>query len=410
MKWQFTNERPLVEQIIQAHLVEPTHITPGQIVSVIPDRIYVQDGNAPTIAALYQQFNFQEVNNPEQVSFVFDHSVLVANTDMADRMAEAHKFAVELGIDIRRRGEGISHVIAAEAGWFAPGALVLGSDSHTCVGGAFGALGLGLGASDITHAMVAGTTWLRVPPTVVVNITSTPHKAVVARDVILTLLKRHGQTPFLYKSVEFAGSWVEALTPDEAASLASLGVELGAKCVFVAQPDIGVPAGECKNTQRLDFDLSDVEPVVSAPHLPANIGPLSDFAGLDVNYAFLGTCTSGRLTDIREAARVLEGRQVHRDVNFVITPGSRAVYEQAIQEGYIQTLVASGVLITPPGCGACVGTQGPLPARGDRVLSTMNRNFKGRMGTPEADIYLASPTVVAHAALNGSFPSLEELS
>lgn len=409
MTASLTSNRPLAEQIIESHLTESGTVRPGQIVSVRADRVYVQDGNAPTVAKLYDQYGFTTVKNPSQVAFVFDHSVLVANTDMADRMAEAHRFGVNLGIEIVKRGAGISHVVAAEAGWFAPGSLVLGSDSHTCVGGASGSLGLGMGASDIVHAMVSGTTWLRVPETITVMMQGVPHPAVAARDVILALLRQFGQSPFLYKSIEFGGRWIENLEPDEAASFASLGVELGAKCVFLAQPASGVPAGKAFGSKTLNFDISGVEPVVSAPHLPANTGPLLDYAGLKIDYAFLGTCTSGRLNDLREAARVLVGNVIHRDVNFVVTPGSREVYENAISEGYIQALVAAGALVTPPGCGACVGTQGPLPARGDRVLSTMNRNFKGRMGTPEAEIFLASPRVVASAAVQGSIPTLEEL-
>ena len=409
MKRPLLSGRPLVEQVIESHLQSRAIVEPGQIVAVVPDRIYVQDGNAPTIAQLYKEFEFSGAKSPSRVSFVFDHSVLVANTDMADRMREAHEFAVALGVDIQRRGAGISHVIAAEEGWFEPGSLVLGSDSHTCVGGAFGALGLGMGASDITHAMVAGSTWLRVPPTVIVEMSSYPHEAVAARDVMLTLLKDYGQAPFLYKSVEFSGDWVLGLGDDEAASLASLGVELGAKCVFVARPHGKVPAGTAENVERIEVDLATMQPVISAPHLPANTGRLDEFAGLTVDYAFLGTCTSGRLDDIREAARVMSGRQVHQNVNFIITPGSRKIYLMAMDEGHIQTLLAAGALVTPPGCGACVGTQGPLPARGDRVLSTMNRNFKGRMGTPEAEIFLASPRVVATAAVSGTFPTLENL-
>jgi 3-isopropylmalate/(R)-2-methylmalate dehydratase large subunit len=410
---------PLVDQIITSHLSDPpdgstlaaggSSVAVGQLVTVRPDHVYVQDGNAPTIAKLYAEHGFDSVFDPARVSFVFDHSVLVADVEMADRMKEADAFASRLGVDVQSRGRGISHVIAAELGWFTAGSLVLGSDSHTCVGGAFGSLGLGMGASDITAAMVTGTTWLRVPETVTVELTGAPHRSVRPRDVLLTMLNRLGQEPFLYRSVEFAGDWARALSSDSAASLASLGVELGAKCVFIADADGLVPAGTAPQAQRITFDLESVEPVVSVPHLPANTRPLSEVAGTRIDYVFLGSCTNSRLEDLAEAAQAMVGHRVREGVQFVVTPGSIGVYRDAVRSGYVETLMEAGAVVTPPGCGSCVGTQGPLPARGDNVLSTMNRNFRGRMGNPAANIYLASPTVAAMASVLGAIPAPQEL-
>lgn len=402
---------PLADQIIAAHsIVQDTEVEAGQLVTVRPDRVYVQDGNAPTVAKLYADHGFDSVFDPDRVSFVFDHSVLVANMDMADRMKEADAFAELLGVDVQRRGQGISHVIAAELGWFSPGSLVLGSDSHTCVGGAFGSLGLGMGASDITAAMVTGTTWVRVPDTLIVNVQGTAHPATRPRDVLLTMLSEFGQDPFLYNSVEFAGQWARSLDSDGSASLASLGVELGAKCAFVPDDAGLIPAGTATGLQTIDFDISGLEPVVSLPHLPANTAGLSDVAGTKVDYVFLGSCTNSRLTDIGEAADIISGRQVSPGTQFVVTPGSAQVYKDAVKAGYIEALMDAGAVVTPPGCGACVGTQGPIPARGDTILSTMNRNFRGRMGNPDSDIYLASPSIAALTAVLGAIPTLQELS
>ncbi|MFF5403850.1 aconitase/3-isopropylmalate dehydratase large subunit family protein [Streptomyces misionensis] len=401
---------PLAEQIIAGHLAgEEGPVAPGRLVTVRPDRVYVQDGNAPTVARLYEQHGFTTVFDPERVSFVFDHSVLVADVDMADRMKDADRFAARLGVDVRARGQGISHVLAAEVGWFSPGALVLGSDSHTCVGGAFGALGLGMGASDIVAAMVTGTTWLRVPETVEVRFTGTPARATRPRDVLLSLLRDKGQEPFLYRSVEFTGAWVRALSRDASASLASLGVELGAKCVFVPDEQETIPTGTAPGLARVDFDISGLQPTVALPHLPARTVPLDEAAGTPISYVFLGSCTNSRLEDIAEAAAVVRGHRVPAGVQFVVTPGSNAVYRDAMRAGYIDTLLTAGAVVTPAGCGACVGTQGPLPARGENVLSTMNRNFRGRMGNPEADIYLSSPVVAAATALSGAIPRVEDL-
>ncbi|MEV5499534.1 aconitase family protein [Nonomuraea fuscirosea] len=401
---------PLAEQIIAGHLAgEDGPVEPGRLVTVRPDRVYVQDGNAPTIAKLYEQHGFTTVFDPERVSFVFDHSVLVADVSMADRMKEAEVFAARLGVDVRSRGEGISHVLAAELGWFALGTLVLGSDSHTCVGGAFGSLGLGMGASDITAAMVTGTTWLKVPETVEVRLTGTPERGARARDVLLTLLNEQGEEPFLYRSVEFNGPWPRSLSGDASASLASLGVELGAKCVFVPDEAGTIPTGATAGLREISFDISGLQPVVSLPHLPAKIAPLSDAAGTPIDYVFIGSCTNSRLEDLAEAAATVDGHRVRFGTQLVVTPGSLRVYRQAMRAGYIDTLLSAGAVITPPGCGACVGTQGPLPARGDNVLSTMNRNFRGRMGNPEANIYLSSPVVAAITALLGAIPAVEDL-
>lgn len=403
--------RPLAQQIIESHLIDGVGpVEPGQLVTVRPDRVYVQDGNAPTVAKLYAEHGFDSVFDPAKVSFVFDHSVLVANVDMADRMKEAEEFAERLHVDVQARGRGISHVIAAELGWFRPGALVLGSDSHTCVGGAFGALGLGMGASDITAAMVTGSAWLRVPETVVVEITGVPHRAARARDVLLTLLNRLGQEPFLYCAVEFSGPWARELDSDASASLASLGVELGAKCAFVPDAQGEIPAGTTDGLRTVHLDIEGLEPVVSVPHLPGKTAPLSEVAGTKIDYVFLGSCTNSRFEDIAEAAAVVSGEQVRPRTQFVVTPGSLDVYRRALAAGHIQTLLDAGAVVTPPGCGACVGTQGPIPARGDNILSTMNRNFRGRMGNPESNIYLSSPAIAATTALIGAIPDLDEVS
>jgi len=266
-----------------------------------------------------------------------------------------------------------------------------------------------MGASDIVAAMVTGTTWLKVPETVEVRFTGTPSRAARPRDVLLSLLRDRGQEPFLYRSVEFTGDWVRALSRDASASLASLGVELGAKCVFVPDQEGTIPTGTAPGLTRVDYDIDGLQPTVALPHLPARTVPLDEAAGTPISYVFLGSCTNSRLEDIAEAAQVVQGNRVPDGVQFVVTPGSAGVYREAMRAGYIDTLLTAGAVVTPAGCGTCVGTQGPLPARGENVLSTMNRNFRGRMGNPEANIYLSSPVVAAATALTGAIPRVEDL-
>jgi 3-isopropylmalate/(R)-2-methylmalate dehydratase large subunit len=406
---------PLVEQIIANHMEPDTRpvrgVQPGDLASVAVDFVYVQDGNSPTVGRLYAENGFTDTFDPERVAFVFDHSVLVADANMADRMREAVQFAKRIGAQIVPRGQGISHLVAMESGWFRPGSLVLGSDSHTCTGGAVQSLGLGMGASDIAAAMVTGRTWLRVPETVWLNVTGTPHPAARPKDVMLQILAQFGQSRFLYRSVEWCGSWPERLSAASAASVASMGVEMGAKCVFLpAAPTPGtVPIVPGPAAQVLELSVDGLQPRVALPHAPNLGAPLDDVAGQQIDYVFLGSCTNSRLEDIEEAARVVAGKAIHPDVHFVVTPGSKQTYLAASAAGYLDRLTEAGALVTPAGCGACVGTQGTVPASGERVLSTMNRNFKGRMGNPDAEIFLSSPLVAAHTALLGRLPEVKEL-
>lgn len=403
---------PLVEDIIARHAGHAP-VTALELVDVEVDRVYVQDGNSPTIAKLYAEYGFDTVFAPERVGLFFDHSVLPPNAAMADRLAEARAFARKTGVRVFGQGEGISHVLAMEQGWFAPGNIVLGADSHTCVGGAIQSLALGMGASDIVAAMVAGRTWLKVPETVWIRVVGVPSRHVRAKDVVLHCLAVFGQETFLYKAVEWIGEWVEALSADEAASLASLGVELGAKCVFL-------PPGEKRQSglrrlspvvggKVLELDINGLVSMIAKPHSPSNVAPLDELAGLVVNHVFIGSCTNSRLEDLEQVAAVLAGRQVHPDVHMVVAPGSRAVYLEALERGVIETLLRAGAIVAPPGCGACVGAQGSIPGTGERVVSTMNRNFQGRMGNAAAEIFLATPVVAAAAALRAKLPSTGEL-
>lgn len=404
----------LVQDVIDRRLISGTN-EPGATVAVTVDRIYLQDGNSPTIARLFREHGFSKVFDPERIGVFFDHSVIWPNAEIAGRIREAMAFCETLGVQVFRPGEGISHVVAMEQGWFEPGSIVLGTDSHTCTGGARQALALGMGASDAVAAMITGETWLRVPETVRLEVVGRPSPAAGAKDVMLHVLAAFGQEPFLYRSVEWCGEWPESLTDDAAATVANMAVEMGAKCAFL--PPHGslagqlrpIPTGGGEGVIHCRIDVTDLPPYLAKPHSPTNSHPLDASAGEAVNYVFVGSCTNSRLEDIAETARVLEGRQVHPTVHMLVTPGSKAVFLEAMSLGYIETLTRAGAIVTPPGCGSCLGTQGSIPASGDRVLSTMNRNFLGRMGNAGADIFLSSPLVAAHAALTGEIPQHSDL-
>jgi 3-isopropylmalate/(R)-2-methylmalate dehydratase large subunit len=301
-----------------------------------------------------------------------------------------------------------------EAGWFEPGTIVLGTDSHTCTGGANDCLALGMGASDVVGAMITGKTWLRVPETVCIKTVGRPSPAARAKDVVLFALATLGQEQFLYRSIEWTGPWVEQLSGDARATVASMAVEMGAKCVFLdgGSSRTSLAGLQSCNVPPFDtvvLDIDRLPPYVARPHAPSNSSPITDCAGQTINYVFVGSCTNSRLEDMAEVAAVLRGRTVDPSVHCLVTPGSRQVYLDAIAAGYINDIVSAGAMVTPPGCGSCLGTQGSIPASGDRVMSTMNRNFIGRMGNRDAEIFLASPLVAAHTALMGRIPSLADL-
>ncbi len=378
------------------------------------DRVYLQDGNSPTIAKLFADNGLNRVFDPARIGVFFDHSVIWPNASIADRIREAMEFSRRYELKVFRGGEGISHVVAMEAGWFAPGSIVLGTDSHTCTGGANDCLALGMGASDVAAAMVTGTTWLKVPETVRLVTSGYPSSHARAKDVALYALAKLGQDRFLYRSIEWCGPWVETLSSDARATIASMAVEMGAKCVFLdgSQPrkllsdlmETGIAPAE-----EIELELHDLPPFVARPHSPSNAIPLPSCEGLDVNYVFLGSCTNGRLEDIAEFASVVRGRTIHSRVHCLVTPGSRQIYLDAAKAGYVDDIMTAGGIVTPPGCGACLGTQGSIPAAGDRVVSTMNRNFIGRMGNREADIFLTSPLVAAYTAILGCLPRPSDL-
>ncbi|HCN61932.1 MAG TPA: 3-isopropylmalate dehydratase large subunit [Pseudomonas sp.] len=405
---------PMVEQIIASH-TDCGHVTEGDLVTAKVDRVYLQDGNSPTICRLFERYGFHGVFDPERVAIFFDHSVIAPDKEIAARLREAQAFARRLGVKVYAAGEGISHVVALEEGWYEPGSLTVGSDSHTCTGGVNQCLALGMGASDCVAAMVTGEVWLRVPGTVWLDVIGTPSSNTHSRDVAFYILGRYGQSPFLYRSIEWMGGWFDELSLDACATVANLGVELGAKCAFL-------PAGKNRSSmlrpihppaegdpRRLKVDVEGLPPMISRPNSPQDVVLIDECKGTAINYVFIGTCTNGRLDDIAQAASVLSQGKVKAGVQCLVTPGSKKVFLEAIELGYIEALIRAGAIISPPGCSACLGTQGSIPATGDRVLSTMNRNFLGRMGNASAEIYLASPLVAAHAAIKGEIPSAREL-
>ncbi len=404
----------LANKIIAKHANLPS-VLPGDIVIVDIDAVYIQDGNSPTIRKLFLDHGFNKVFDPKKISVFFDHSVLPPNMKIANLLSNAEAFSRELNLNVYKAGEGISHIIALEENIFEPGAIVLGSDSHTCTGGVNNTLSLGVGASDIAAAMVSGKSWLRVPDTTKIIISGKPRKEVTAKDLILYMLSMFNSNDFLYQSIEYFGEWLSELPYDELATIANMTVELGGKCCFFPDRlskedwlrDAKISSDNYAKT--ITIDIEGLEPYIAAPHSPSNSIPIKEFANKKIDMIFVGSCTNGKLNDIKIIAEVLNGKKISTELQLIVTPSSKKIYLEALQKGYIEQIISAGGIITPPGCGSCLGTQGPIPADGMNILSTMNRNFLGRMGNAKSSIYLCSPWVAALSAIGGEIPDFSEV-
>ena len=388
----------------------------GQIVTVRPDKLLTHD-NTSAIAATFRKMGVSRVANPNINVIILDHVTPAANDTYAKSHKETRDFCREQGIaafyDI---GEGICHQVLPEHGHALPGMLIVGSDSHTPSHGAFGAFATGIGRTEAAAVMATGEIWLRVPDSLRIVVTGTMPVQVSAKDLVLRIIGDIGADGADYKSVEFAGPAIEAMSVGGRMVLCNMAAEMGAKNAFVApdaitrawlagrtsQPYTEVhPDPDATYAQILHYDISNLAPQVAKPHRVDKVVPVTEVAGLEINQALIGTCTNGRLEDLRAAADILRGTKIARWVRLLVLPASREILLEAIQEGIITDLVTAGGTLLNPGCGPCLGAHEGCMAPGERTISTANRNFKGRMGSPEAEIYLASPATVAASALKG---------
>lgn len=323
-------------------------------------------------------------------------------------------FASEQGIELFRSGDGISHQIVAERRFASPGGLVVGSDSHTCTQGGLNLFATGVGSSDMAVAMLTGQLWFKVPESIQVRLEGALRPGVYAKDVALSLTRRLGADGANWCALEFTGPGLSCLTIGDRMTICNMAIETGAKTgIFEADQvlaewhggEVGFPVRpdpEAVYKQVVVLDLSALEPCVAAPHAVENVLPVSELSGTVIDQALIGTCTNGRLADLEEAARILRGRRIHPRVRMFVTPASREVFEQAIASGAISTLVQAGATILTPSCAGCTGGGFcGIPADGERVITAANRNFRGRLGNPNAFLYLASPATVAASAIAG---------
>lgn len=392
-------------------------VNEGDIVTVYPD-FCMSHENTSSVCGTFRSIGVDRVHSPDRIVVVFDHTVPPSTEGYANSQKTARKFVEEQGIrhfyDMNRQG-GICHQIMCQEGFAAPGFVTVGSDSHTCTHGAMGAFSTGIGRSEMAAVWATGKLWLRVPQSMKITVTGRFLPGVTAKDLILTIVGDVGGAGADYLSTEYHGDGIGSMSVGERMTLCNMGVEMGAKN-SVCAPDEKVfeilrkkakkdgwevvwADEDAHYVKELQYRLEEVEPVVALPGRVDNRAPITSVLGKTIDQAFIGTCTNGRLEDLRVAAKILKGKTVA--VRTIVQPASVMVYREALAEGVIDDLLAAGCVVSHPGCGPCIGVYGGVLADGEVCLSTANRNFTGRMGSRSAEIILASPASVACAALEG---------
>ena len=409
---------------ILAKKAEQKRVTPGEIVEITPDVALSHDNTAP-ILGIFKEMGGEKVSNPDMHAIILDHATPAPSTKHAENHRIIRDFVREQGIpyfyDI---GRGICHQVLIEEGLALPGEVVLGSDSHTPHAGVMGAFGAGIGRSEMASIWALGNLWLRVPESVKIAVHGALPPWVTAKDLALHVIGDLGADGVIYMSVEWHGELIQALSLSQRAVLSNMTAEMGAKSSYLP-PDQKVfyylnqrakrayepihPDPDADYTTVKEYDASTIEPMIACPHTVDNVRLLSDIAGTHIDQAFIGTCTNGRLEDLAAAALVLSGKQIADSTRMIIIPASTQVYMEALRKGYIETFLSAGAVVESPGCGPCMGNHMGVPAVGEVTISSANRNFRGRMGTKESEIYLASPLVVAASAVAGAITHPKDL-
>jgi len=383
----------------------------GSIVFKKPDIILTHD-NTASIYNTFKKMNGERVKYPEQLMIVLDHNAPPTSAALANQYQKVRDIVHEQGItNFHDAGKGICHQIMAD--YAKPGMIIVGSDSHTCTAGAFNALAAGIDRTEAAGLWRQGETWFRVPESLKITLTGKLKPGVYAKDISLWIIGMIGSSGADYMSIEYHGEGVKTLTIDQRMTLANLASEMGAKnAVFpydeVLQEWLGDEKFDCvwadpgaEYAKEIEINLSGIFPLVAAPHQVDNVKAVAEVKGTKLQEAMIGTCTNGRFEDLKIAAEILKGKKIPEDFQLIIVPASKKIYLQAMREGIIETLMEAGANVLSASCGPCLGTGQGIPADGYNVISTSNRNFKGRMGNKEAFIYLASPATVAHSALAG---------
>ena len=408
-------EQTLAEKILSANSLTRKEVRAGDIVIAKVNLTMAHDGSGPLAIKRLEDNKFQ-LANPENTVFFVDHSAPAARAELANAQITLRKFTEKTGAKFHEAGSGICHQVLVE-NYAIPGTVLIGGDSHTVTAGALACFATGMGSTDVAVAMNLGKTWLRVPETIKVQVDGKLQKGVYSKDMILTLIGMLGEDGANYKSLEYAGSTIKRLSMESRFTLTNMAVESGGKVGLIETDKIAreylkahgrekqfreIKADENAKYERIvEIDAAELEPVVAAPHSVAKVKKISELGEVKVDQVYIGTCTNGRIEDLRIVAKILKGEPRAKGTRFVVCPASADVYMQAAKEGLLNIFIEAGGAVTAPGCGACPGIHAGILGDGEVCLSTQNRNYKGRMGNPNASIYLGSPATAAATIIEG---------
>jgi 3-isopropylmalate/(R)-2-methylmalate dehydratase large subunit len=406
--------KTIAEKILSIHAEKD--LKAGDLALCKVDFCFGQDGTSGLIIDSFNELKNSKVAQKDSFCMVIDHSAPSPNERVSEIHNKMRSFAKKHKVDMYDIGCGVCHQVVPEGGHVTCGDLVVGADSHTCTYGALNAFSTGMGSTDLSIIVASGKTWFKVPETVKMMVDGELAKGVFSKDIILHIagdVKADGCT---YKSIEFSGETIRSLSMDARFTISNMAIEVGAKAGIMEADEKTFDWLEkhsqrpCRPVRSDDdavysqikvYDASKIVPMVARPHTVDNTATVQEIGEVKINQGYIGTCTNGRLEDLRIAASILKNQKVHPDVRLLIAPASSSIYSQALAEGLITSLIESGATILPPGCGPCVGTHQGVPSDGEVVISTANRNFKGRMGNPKASIYLGSPATVAASVIEG---------
>ncbi|MDO5401917.1 MAG: 3-isopropylmalate dehydratase large subunit [Eubacteriales bacterium] len=388
----------------------------GDIVTVNVDRVMIHDIFIPFVANKFEEMGFKKLWDPDKAVLIYDHLVPASQVDDTRHFKAGNEFVKKYGMKNIHRSDGICHQLMTEAGYVKPGDVVFGTDSHTTTYGCVGAFSSGIGYTEMASILGTGTLWVKVPETIRVNITGKLPKNVMAKDIILKLIGDLGADGATYKALEFAGDTIDNMSVASRMSMSNMAIEAGAKCGLFSpdektaeycnveltdvQKDLKGDA-DADYCRVINYKAEDFVPVMACPHNVDNVKPVSTLEGTEIDQVFIGSCTNGRLEDLMAAAEVLKGKKVAPFVKLIVTPASRKIYTEALENGTMKILADAGAIITHPSCGLCCGRTGGILTDGERVVATNNRNFLGRMGSSKVEIYLASPKTAAACAVAG---------
>jgi 3-isopropylmalate/(R)-2-methylmalate dehydratase large subunit len=415
----------ITEKILAAHAGKD-HIDPGELINCKVDLVLGNDITAPVAIKEFEKIGVPNVFDKERIALIPDHFTPNKDIKSAEQAKMLREFARkhELTNYFEVGKMGIEHCLLPEQGLVGPGDVVIGADSHTCTYGALGAFSTGVGSTDMAAAMASGEVWFRVPESIKFVYTGQPNKWVGGKDLILHTIGDIGVDGALYQAMEFTGEAIRNLSIDGRLTMANMAIEAGGKNGIIAPDQITLDYvngraqrpfklyqsdEDAKYDRVIEYDIAQIEPTVACPHLPENTKPVSEVGNVEIDQVVVGSCTNGRMEDLREAAQVLKGHQVHKNVRMIVIPGTQTIFKQAMHEGLFDIFIDAGAAVSTPTCGPCLGGHMGILAKGERALATTNRNFVGRMGHPESEVYLSGPAVAAASAILGRIGRPEEV-